>query len=107
MEVAGIIIGSISLLLSLSLGTIEIQRRVRYRKPQFRVESAEIPVDKEMGTGDKRYVSLGQGQLILNVRGSRDTIMFGHYESMFFRPDGSPLIAGEFVAHDSVLSGGA
>ncbi len=90
MDVAGVIVGSIALLLallSLAVPGYQLQRYFRFRKPLFKIEKAWLEVSR-LPPPNEREVFVGPGKIVLNARGATRPIFLREYEVFSFRPDG-------------------
>ena len=71
MEIAGIVIGSIALFLSLfssAYAALQVRRSIRFGRLVFHVEEAELAAGEEVHF-KKNFKSFGPGHFVLNVRG--------------------------------------
>lgn len=82
MDVAGVILGSLSLLLGLVLSAYQLQRFFRFRRPLFKVEEVELPA-REQQAGKKAYTFVGPGKVVINARGANRPISIKESQVIF------------------------
>ena len=81
MDVAGVVIGSIALFLSIfasSVAVYQLQRLWRFRRPVIQIESAEFGI-RNQEDGAKTYIFLTSGNMILNIRGASRPLPIASY----------------------------
>ena len=86
MDVAGVVIGSIALLLSLfgvAAAGFQVQRYYRFRRPQFKPVDASF----EANVRDSSRVTIGPGKVTFLVRGASRPILLTQYEIYSSQPD--------------------
>lgn len=89
MDVAGVIIGSVALLLSLfgaAVSAVQLTHYIRFRKPRLRAEYAKLPV-KKGASGS----TIGPGKVVINARGGARPMAITTRQIHFFLPSGQPL----------------
>lgn len=83
MELAGVIIGSIVVLVTVATGGPRLYHFIRFRKPVFTVHEIQLPVEEKAG---QNFV-LG-GDFVLNVRGAAQPVTLTKWQVMLFRGPG-------------------
>lgn len=87
MDIAGVIIGSIALLLSLFASVVPGVRLVRYfrfRKPVFKIRDAQLDV-RRVPPESEGHVLAGPGHIVLDVRGASQPMLLREYEVFAFQ----------------------
>ena len=101
MALAGVVIGSVALFLSVFASIValyQLQHYWRFRKPVFKIESAEFGVRRHEVPGKPQLAFLTDGNLVLNVRGASRAMSLSHYTVTYPDPRVAGAVGGGFGA---------
>ena len=85
MDVAGVILGSLALILTLLSATVagfQLRHHVRFRRPVFAVRQAELEAKMK-----REFAIVGPGSIVLNIRGAAHPVTINKWEAVLFDGD--------------------